>query len=69
MGIFSKKSKDTARAMFYDGELQGFTANTPCTFRADITDLITNTIGGMVGYVLYIAFRPITSWVLARLRK
>lgn len=36
---------------------------------ADITDLITNTIGGMVGYVLYIAFRPITSWFLARLRK
>ena len=36
---------------------------------ADITDLITNTIGGMVGYVLYIAFRPITSWVLAPLRK
>lgn len=36
---------------------------------ADITDLITNTIGGMVGYVLYIVFRPITSRVLARLRK
>ncbi len=36
---------------------------------ADITDLITNTIGGMVGYVLYIAFRPITSWILAHLKK
>lgn len=36
---------------------------------ADITDLITNIIGGMVDYVLYIAFRPITPWVLARLRK
>ena len=36
---------------------------------ADITDLITNTIGGMVGYVLYIVFTPITSRVLARLRK
>ena len=35
---------------------------------ADITDLITNTIGAMVGYVLYILFRPITSWVLAHLR-
>lgn len=35
---------------------------------ADITDVITNAIGGMVGYVLYIAFRPITSWILARLR-
>lgn len=36
---------------------------------ADITDLITNTIGGMVGYALYIAFNPISSRVLARLRK
>ena len=36
---------------------------------ADITDLITNVIGGMVGYVLYIVFRPITSWVLAHFRK
>lgn len=36
---------------------------------ADITDLITNTIGGMIGYVLYVAFRPITSWILTRLRK
>lgn len=35
---------------------------------ADITDLITNIIGGMIGYVLYIVFRPITSWVLTRLR-
>lgn len=34
---------------------------------ADITDLITNTIGGMVGYVLYIVFRPVTTWVLTRL--
>lgn len=39
------------------------------TRHADITDLVTNMIGGMVGYVLYIVFRPITSWVLARLRK
>lgn len=36
---------------------------------SDITDLITNIIGGMVGYVLYIVFRPITSWVLAHFRK
>jgi glycopeptide antibiotics resistance protein len=36
---------------------------------ADITDLITNVTGGMIGYVLHIAFSPITSWVLARLRK
>lgn len=36
---------------------------------ADITDLITNVIGGMVGYVLYIVFRPFTSWILADLKK
>lgn len=35
---------------------------------ADITDLITNTAGGMAGYVLYLVSRPVTSWVLARLR-
>ncbi len=34
---------------------------------ADITDLITNVIGSMVGYVLYIVFRPLTSWILAHL--
>ena len=40
------------------------------SFRSsDITDLITNTIGGIVGYFLYIIFRPVTSWILARLRK
>jgi len=36
---------------------------------SDITDLITNVIGGMVGYVLYIVFRPFTSWILAHLKK
>lgn len=36
---------------------------------ADITDLITNVIGGIVGYVLYIVFRPITSWILEHLEK
>ncbi|MCM1112511.1 MAG: VanZ family protein [Muribaculum sp.] len=39
------------------------------TRSSDITDLITNLIGGMVGYVLYAAFRPIISWILAHLRK
>lgn len=33
---------------------------------ADVTDLITNIIGGMAGYVLYIIFRPITSRILGR---
>ncbi len=36
---------------------------------SDITDLITNITGGMVGYVLYIVFRPVTSWILAQLKK
>jgi len=36
---------------------------------ADITDLITNVIGGIIGYVLYIACRPITSWILAHLKE
>ncbi len=36
---------------------------------ADITDLITNSIGGMVGYLLYIVFRPLTSWILEGLKE
>lgn len=31
---------------------------------ADITDVITNVTGGIVGYVLYIALRPLTSYVV-----
>lgn len=34
---------------------------------ADITDLITNTIGGAAGYVIYIVFRPITYFILGHL--
>lgn len=33
---------------------------------ADITDLITNTIGGMIGYIFYIIFRPLTARILKR---
>lgn len=36
---------------------------------ADITDLITNGIGGMIGYGFYIVSKPITSRIFARLRK
>ncbi len=36
---------------------------------SDITDLITNTIGGMVGYVFYVVFRPFTSRILAHFEK
>lgn len=35
---------------------------------SDITDLITNTIGGVCGYGLYVLFRPLTFWILGRLR-
>ena len=34
---------------------------------SDITDIITNMIGGVIGYIFYIIFRPITSWVLDHL--
>lgn len=35
---------------------------------SDITDIITNVTGGAVGYILYLAFRPITSRVLGLLQ-
>ena len=35
---------------------------------SDITDLITNVIGGSLGYGLYAIFRPVTFWVLNRLK-
>lgn len=31
---------------------------------SDITDLITNVIGGVLGYGLYAIFRPVAFWVL-----
>lgn len=31
---------------------------------SDVTDLITNTVGGMIGYLLYLIFRPFVSAVL-----
>ena len=34
------------------------------TRSSDITDLITNTLGGVLGYVLYVIFRPVTTWIL-----
>jgi len=35
---------------------------------SDITDVITNVIGGVLGYVLYVIFKPITFWILKRLK-
>ena len=34
---------------------------------ADITDLITNTFGGFLGYLLYLAFKPIIYKILDNL--
>lgn len=35
---------------------------------SDITDLITNTAGGALGYVLYVLFRPMVFWLLGHLK-
>lgn len=35
---------------------------------SDVTDLITNVIGGILGYVFYVFFKPITFWILDHLK-
>lgn len=35
---------------------------------SDITDLITNVIGGAIGYGVYVIFKPAAFWVLNRLK-
>lgn len=35
---------------------------------ADITDVITNTVGGIIGYHLYLLFKPIVNVVLQRVK-
>ena len=35
---------------------------------SDITDLITNVTGGVLGYGLYVIFKPVAFWVLKRLK-
>ena len=35
---------------------------------SDITDLITNVTGGALGYGLYVVFKPVSFWVLERLK-
>ena len=34
---------------------------------SDVTDLITNVTGGMIGYIFYLIFRPIAFWILDHL--
>ena len=36
---------------------------------ADITDLITNVIGGIIGYVMYLIFKPLATKILNYLKK
>lgn len=36
---------------------------------SDITDLITNVMGGMLGYGLYVVFKPVAFWVLGCLKE
>ncbi len=31
---------------------------------SDITDLITNVTGGVLGYIFYVIFKPVTFWIL-----
>ena len=35
---------------------------------SDITDLITNMFGGMLGYGFYLIFKPVTFWILDHLK-
>jgi glycopeptide antibiotics resistance protein len=35
---------------------------------ADITDLITNIIGGLFGYLLYLVFKPLVNKIVAHLK-
>ena len=35
---------------------------------SDITDLITNVIGGILGYGFYVIFKPVTAWILDHLK-
>jgi len=35
---------------------------------SDVTDLITNVTGGMLGYGFYVLFKPVTFWILNHLK-
>lgn len=36
---------------------------------SDITDLITNVIGGIIGYFLYLIFKPLTNKILNSMKE
>ncbi|HCX62175.1 MAG TPA: VanZ family protein [Clostridiales bacterium] len=35
---------------------------------SDVTDLITNTVGGIIGYLLYLIFKPLINTILTSLK-
>lgn len=34
----------------------------------DITDIITNTIGGFIGYIIYLIFKPFINYILKKIK-
>lgn len=36
---------------------------------SDVTDLITNTLGGIIGYIIYLIFKPIVTRILNYIKK
>lgn len=39
------------------------------TYRSfDVTDMITNTIGGLLGYLLYLLFKPFINYIMDRIK-
>ena len=35
---------------------------------SDITDIITNVMGGIIGYIFYVVFKPMIFWILDYLK-
>ena len=36
---------------------------------SDITDLVTNILGGIIGYILYLIFKPLTTKILSYIKE
>lgn len=65
----SKKAKFSVTVFFCFMMSLGIELLQPFFDRAsDITDLITNVIGGALGYGLYAIFKPVAFWILGRLK-
>ena len=35
---------------------------------SDITDIITNVMGGIIGYIIYLIFKPLTTKILSYIK-